>query len=365
MSEPREDKVKADRISEFDKEIEELLSSGADATEQDKLEQIVWASSVVIDGVTVPGTAVLAAIERYVDHAGLPESQRDMLKNLRAKVDAGRMDGEQPAEDSIGIALAKIVDTGMFEESLDRAKRNQDEPWAEMPEFEKVRLLVKLALEAEPYPDICDSMGPPGAYVLETIERQVDYSKLPPWWREPLEEVRRRLDRGELGGDDLYEQGNGDRVELALRMADLAGSVAQCKVRGEIVKRPVRVAWSELSEEEKLDRIKGEIRFLRLNAEPGAIDVIGREVDVTKVADWRREAFQNERREEWGEWEDAEDLAGQDAGNVPAGGPEPDAAGRYDGDGFLAIVPGHDRGAGANDSASRGRFQRKDPDDAR
>jgi hypothetical protein len=58
--------------------------------------------------------------------------------------------------------------------------------------------------------------GPPGAYTLAAIEREVDYGKLPQWRREALEWVRSQVDGGTLKGEVPDLNYRGDRVELEL-----------------------------------------------------------------------------------------------------------------------------------------------------
>ena len=93
---------KDDRVAAFEERIAKLQRDGvgaypplghrtpwADATEQHKLEEIVWESWTVSHGSSVAGRDALAVIERDVDHAGLPTEQRELLQDLRARVDAG------------------------------------------------------------------------------------------------------------------------------------------------------------------------------------------------------------------------------------------------------------------------------------
>ncbi len=188
-------------IADFDARIEGLRREGvpcypplggktpwAETPETRKLEAIVWESMSVwlrdgssvagesgLEVIAVPGTVALAAIEREVDYDRLPSVQREMLRNVRTKLNAGLLDGPHPNhKDLAGMELARIVGVGDFEDRLRSLKEDADRPWAEVPEDVKVRVLVELDAEA----------GPPGAYTLEAIEREVDYGKLPPWRRE-------------------------------------------------------------------------------------------------------------------------------------------------------------------------------------
>jgi hypothetical protein len=68
----------------------------AEATELNKVAGIVWtALSVSLKGPAVQGADTLAAIEREIDYGGLPPLQREMLLDVRAKVDAGALSGPE------------------------------------------------------------------------------------------------------------------------------------------------------------------------------------------------------------------------------------------------------------------------------
>lgn len=282
----------AGAVAAFESRIEELRREGvssypplggktpwAETTETRKLDEIVWESWTVSHGSTVPGVAALAAIERNVDYAGLPAVQREMLEDLRARLDAGQFSGEQPEhKDLAGRSLARIVGVGEFEGMLTSWKESDDRPWAEVPEAVKVRVIVDVAQEA----------GPPGAYTLATIEREVDYDRLPPWRRQALEGLRARLDRGELNGENPDPSYQGDRAELALRLAELEARVEEDKRIGLVESRDRRIPWQSLGEEEKFDLIMGDIRELHLESELGAYGVLNREVDMTRPPEGRR-----------------------------------------------------------------------------
>ena len=296
MADSQDGRGQAEAAAAFDSRIEELRREGvntyaplggktpwAETTETRKLEEIVWDSWTVSHGSTVPGVAALAAIEREVDYAGLPAVQREMLQDLRARLNAGQFGGEQ---DLAGMALARIVGVGEFEGMLTSWKESDDRPWAEVPEAVKVRVIVDVAQQA----------GPPGAYTLAVIEREVDYSKLPPWRREAMEGLRARLDRGELDGENPNPAYRGDRAELALRLAELDARVEEDKRIGLVESRDRRIPWQSLVEEEKFDLIMGEIRELHLESESGAYGVLTREVDMTRPPEGRRE-FEGSRSE--------------------------------------------------------------------
>src|SRR5437763_1486259 len=72
-----------------------------------------------LEVIAVPGTAALEMVERHVDYAGLPATQREMLQDLRAKLDAGQVGGERPdRKDLVGLALARVVGVGEFDGRL-------------------------------------------------------------------------------------------------------------------------------------------------------------------------------------------------------------------------------------------------------
>ena len=122
-----------------------------------------------------------------------------------------------------------------------------------MPEGVKVRVLV----------DLSQVHGPPGAYVLEAIEREVDYGQLPSWRREALEGLRTRLDRGELSGGTRDPLDLDGHVDVAVRLAELKARIEDEK-RFASLDGPERpVVWQELGEDEKFDRIVWEIRDLQ------------------------------------------------------------------------------------------------------
>ncbi len=301
MADSQDGRGQDEAVAAFESRIEELRREGvssypplggktpwAETTETRKLEEIVWESWTVSHGSTVLGVAALAAIEREVDYAGLPTVQREMLEDLRARLDAGQFGGEQPEhKDLAGRALARIVGIGQFEQGLGEWKENEDRPWAEVPEAVKVRVIVDVAQEA----------GPPGAYTLRAIEREVDYDRLPPWRREALEGLRARLDRGELDGESPDPSYQGDRAELALRLAELDARVEEDKRIGLVESRDRRIPWQALGEGEKFDLIMGDIRELHLESESGAYGVLVREVDMTRAPEERRREFEGSRSE--------------------------------------------------------------------
>jgi hypothetical protein len=304
-------------IGDFDARIEALRREGvpsypplegrkpwAETPEPEKLEAIAWESTNIwlrdgssgegdagLDVISVPGAAALAAIERHVEYAGLPPVQREMLEDLRTKLDAGELDGPRPDQkDLAALALARIVGIGEFEEKLGALKADQDRPWAEVPEDMKVSVLVDMAQEA----------GPPGAYTLAAIEREVDYGKLPPWRRDGLERLRDRLDRGEFDGENPNPSYQGDRAELALRLTELEARVAGDKRVGhEESSEDWHWSWREVPEADKFDLVMGHIRELHLESQAAAYHVLGREVDLKSVRKDQWWEFEDGRREAW------------------------------------------------------------------
>ena len=298
MAESHEDRGRADRLAEFSAWIEEWRRKGADSegaksTEEEKLRKLFWESCTVSNGFTVPGADVLAAIERNVDYAGLPAVQREMLEELRARLDARQFDGPQAEQrDVVGPVLSQAVDAGFFEESLRIAKESQERPWAEIPEDRKVRQLIEMARDSGAWVDWDFDGTTPGTHVLDTIEREVDYAKLSPWRREGLERLRDQVDREELAGEKPYAADRSDRAGYALRTTELEAIIQDYRHFGDTAQRPVQLPWAELREEEKLDRLERAIGFLNLVGESKTVDIINREVDLASVPEDRRRAIE-------------------------------------------------------------------------
>jgi hypothetical protein len=271
------------------------------ATEERKLENIVWESMIVrleaesFDPgaagprvISLPGAVALEAVERHVDYAGLPAAQRELLQDLRAGLDTGRFNTPPSGHrDLLVDGLGRVVGVGHLEGMLQAAREGEGRSWAGRPEAEKVKAIVGQSVET----------AAPGGYTLAMIEREVDYSGLPPWRREALEGLRDRLDRGEFGG------GSGDRLDLdgradaALRLAELEARVEDEKRLGAPDRDGKRWPWRELTEEQKLGEIEMEIAELHLGSEPKAYDVISREADMSRVPEERRRAFEEGRLE--------------------------------------------------------------------
>jgi hypothetical protein len=306
------------RIAKFGEWIEEWRkkdggSEWAKATEEEKLREIYWESCGVSDGFTVPGPAVLAAIEKNVDYAGLPAVQRSMLEDLRGRLDASAVEASQPEKKGlVGSDIGQIVDAGFFEEALRRAKEDKQKPWAGIPEDHKVQQILLMARDSGAWVDWDWDGTTPGAHVLESIEREVDYAKLAPWRRAGMENIRAQLDRGDLDGGSPYPSNRSDDAGYALRMAELKAGIEDYRREGVTVKRPVQVSWAELSEEEKLDRVERDIGILSLEGEAGPEDIIRREVDLARVPEDRRQRAPERSQEELSdEPEEPEHIAGE------------------------------------------------------
>ena len=292
------------RIAEFNDWIAEWrMSVGGSAwetaTEEEKLRNIFWQSCAELNGATIPGSAVLDAIERNVDYADLPVVQQEMLRDLRAKLDDGRVDlaTANENEDLAGKMLERIVDAGFFEQSLTAEKNRREPAWSGISEDIKVRRIIEIAHDSGAWTDWDGYGTTPGIHVLETIEREVDYAKLAPWRREGLEGLRKQLDRGTLSSEYPCAVDGNDRVGHALRLVEMEATIQDYKHSGHTVDRPVELHWVELSEEEKLDRIERTVGCLGLARASKPIDIISREVNLARVPlDRRQRAF--ERRDD-------------------------------------------------------------------
>jgi hypothetical protein len=253
----------------------------AEAEAADKLEAIVMAAQYAPpdDGPALPGRVALQAIEYEVEDAGLPAVQREMLRDVRARIAAGQLDGPYPKHrmDRAWMALRNIVAAGEFERKLELHTQD-DRWWAGLTEDCKAGMIVEVGLEA----------GAPGAHTLGAIERGVNYGGLSPWRREALQDVRMQHDRGELHGDDAGPVYRGDRVHTALRLAEFKSRIEDYKQAGVSDDGRSFRRWSELSEKEKLGRMTDQAIGLYLGFEPRTYEIISREVDMTHVPGERR-----------------------------------------------------------------------------
>jgi hypothetical protein len=292
-----------ERIAEFREWIGERRGEAvfgwANATEEDKLRDIYWESTSVSGGLTVPGAAVLEAIEESVDVAGLTAVQREMLRDIRARLDAGGFDAS-PTEwnDRIKAAVERVVDTGLFKESLRSAKASTDRPWAEVPGDLKVGRIIEMARDSGVWTDWSEDMAgtTPGAHLLETIDREVDYAQLSPWRREGLERLGARFYSGELADENADPSGRSDLVARDLRMAELEARIEDFKHLDDDGPDPGRYRrWGGMAEEAKLNEILHQMRTLGLESEPAAYVVAAREVDVKQLPREARREF-NDRQ---------------------------------------------------------------------
>jgi hypothetical protein len=154
MADSREDEEIRRMVADFNAAVEELRLEGvpaypprggrtpwAEAPETEKLQEIVWLSMIVWRGersldatsphfIGLPGTAALEAIERNIDYAGLPAVPREMLQELRAGLDSGRMGGT-PADqsDAIHIGVAEAFGVIDFDQRVEAAKESVHGPW--------------------------------------------------------------------------------------------------------------------------------------------------------------------------------------------------------------------------------------------
>jgi hypothetical protein len=300
----------AEAVAAFHSRIETLRKEGiykdylddrlpwAKATASDKLEEIVMAAQYASpnDRPTVPGAETLQVITREVDETGLAAIERDMLRDVRTRIEAGQLDGPHPKHnmDRAWMALREIVAVDEFEWRLE-AHKEGDRWWDWLPEDRKAGMIVEIGLES----------GAPGTHALAAIEREVDYDRLSPWRREAMQELRSQLDKGELDGEDPNPVYRGDRVNTALRLAQLQARVEDYKQLGGEDRRGVLRRWQELSEGEKFDRIMDEVVGLDLGSEARVYDIVMREVDMTRAPEERRQAFEDGRKEAWPRPEEA------------------------------------------------------------
>jgi hypothetical protein len=307
-----EDRRRADLIVEFVERIatwrkEDVASKWVKMSEEDKLRGIYWESNTVPDG-----AATLAAIEANVDYAGLPAFQREMLRDLRGRLDAGEFDGSQAENpDPASTDLLRIVDTGFFEQSLRIAKQNKDGAWAKTPDDQKVGRLIEMARESGAWTDWDGYGSTAGAYVLAAIEREVDYAKLSPWRRDGLQRLRRELDGAGGAGNSPYATDEKDRFGTALRTAEFEATIQDYKHFGDMVDRPVRLPWTELTMEEKLARVNRAIGDLGLDGESKPVEIISREVDLARVPEHRHVQAVLNSQDEARERGETERLAGK------------------------------------------------------
>lgn len=133
-----------------------------------------------------PGTYALAAIEREVDYSRLPEGRRAAFEGLRARIDAGELEGPQPRD--LGDRANYALRLAEFEQRVEDYKRAGDPwqgqipvPWATLAEVRKLDLIVMAAkglhLHFEPRE-------------YEVIDREVDLARVPAGRRRGIEAAR-------------------------------------------------------------------------------------------------------------------------------------------------------------------------------
>ena len=277
----------------------------ADVSEQRKLEAIIWESmtvsgsgesferdEIIQEVISVPGSVALDAVERNVDYAGLPAAQRHLLEELRGELASGYFDAigaDDTPKDFVHAGLARVVGIDHFEQMLDAVRNNVDDPWAGRSDIEKLRFLVDAATEA----------GPPGAYAVAAIEREVAYDMLPAWRREDLVSLRYRLDAGDFDYEIPDRASHDDPGGRALRQIELKARIEDNKRFGVLDDRGERRAWDTLGETDKFELIMEEIQALRLESEPAAYARIAAEVDRSRIPLDTRRDFEQRWAQAW------------------------------------------------------------------
>jgi Ankyrin repeats (3 copies)/Ankyrin repeats (many copies) len=135
----------ADRRDEwlgaFAGRIYELLRHGVDSPgrgetipwaeipEAEKLERIARESRSVssLGASSVPGAYLLNTIEAMVDYDRLPTAQRELLEDLRAKLDAGKLDGPQATRACPHVVFRDTRETPLLRRG-ERGNAMPDEP---------------------------------------------------------------------------------------------------------------------------------------------------------------------------------------------------------------------------------------------
>ena len=181
------------------------------------------------------------------------------------------------------MALGRIVGVGQFEQMIEWMKDKEDRPWAEVPDDMKVSVLVDAAVEA----------GPPGDYALRAIEREVDYGKLSLWRREAMEGLHAEARTGRARWREPEPFPAGDNAGFALRLAEFEARVGDSKRLGALDGENRRWPWGELSEDQKLDSLEFDIRALDLDNESIPYEIVGCEVNLTRVPERLRAHVQS------------------------------------------------------------------------
>jgi hypothetical protein len=149
--------------------------------------------------------------------------------------------------------------------------------------------------------DLAQEAGPPGAYVVAVIGREVDAERLPPWRRDMLEELRERLDAGLLAGENPNPTFQDDRALTALRLTELECRIEDDRRSGVLTGDGRHWPWQRLTEFTKFDHIMAEIDELHLASESAAYHLLYREVDLKAVSNDQWWAFEEGRQKAWPE----------------------------------------------------------------
>jgi hypothetical protein len=179
--------------------------------------------------------------------------------------------------------------------------RGEKVPWSEAPEQLKLRAITREAF----YVSVA---GPPvpGTVILDAVERNVDYERLPAWQREMLQDVRANVDAGQRMRKD--ETLTMDRAWLAVDRDASAEHFDRClekyKADG-LYDRPQNTPWLAVPEAKKMSAIVG---LAQQEGPSGAhaLAAIEREVKYDQLPPWRRDALEGLRARL-----DAGELAGE------------------------------------------------------
>jgi hypothetical protein len=239
-------------IEDFDRWLDKYKQDGlygrpnntpwADVAEVEKVHAIVG----MAQREKPPGDYALAAIEREVDYASLPEGRREALESLRSRIDAGELEGHQPRDlaDRANYAL-RLAE---FEQRIEDYKRDGDPwqgeariSWESLPEVRKLDLIVQESgsqhLHFEPR-------------THEIIDREVDLSRVPEGRRRGIENTREMT---RLGPEEYRRRQEApyvppDEASAAFKERIENGLWTTCFTDGE----RVFADWSDLTAEAKL-----------------------------------------------------------------------------------------------------------------
>jgi hypothetical protein len=220
-----------------------------------------------------PGDYALAAIEREVDHERLPPGRRAALASLRARSDAGELEGLQPRD--LGDRANYALRLAEFEQRVEDYKRDGDPwqgeapvPWAALLEVRKLDLIVQEAgwqhLHFEPQQ-------------YEVIDREVDLSRVPEGRRRGIESSREMTILGveeyQRRRNAPYEPPNEAAAAFKARIEETLWTT--CFTDGETI----FADWSDLTAEAKLFHLAREMDWDRV-PESYFRTMVGRELKV-------------------------------------------------------------------------------------